>query len=91
MGTVFAKFTASATPTVRITRGEAWASDDPLVTQHPDWFTDDPDAHDLVHRSGPPVSRPVVEQTTAAPGEQRELNGPADARPSRPRRSDTRG
>lgn len=72
---VVATFSTNATPTIRITRGELWDSDDQLVQAHPDWFTDDPESVGLLRRSGPPATR-VVETATAGPGEKRDLSLP---------------
>lgn len=54
---------------VRLTQGDAWEGDDPLVKARPDLFTDRPEK---VHSSAEPnsVTR-HVEQATAAPGEKR--------------------
>jgi hypothetical protein len=49
----------------RLTAGEPWADDDPVVVARPDLFADTP---------APPFPRRsvhAVEQTTAAPGEKR--------------------
>lgn len=69
---VYATTDSWITPTVLTRRGEVWAADDPVVAQHPDAFTDDPDQAGVVRRSGP-APAPVVEQATAAPGERRDL------------------
>ena len=59
---VFARLSASVEDVI-IREGEAWASDDPFVERHPDYFTAEP----------PRLRRTVapVEQATAAPGERR--------------------
>lgn len=50
---------------IRVTAGEVWDADDPIVRRHPNAFRARPlDVH--VRRSTPPV-----EQATAAPGEKR--------------------
>lgn len=74
MAVVYAKFSARTGQGGGITKGDAWDPDDPMVTRHPDWFTDDPS--EFVHRSTPMV----VEQATAAPGEMRQVKLPKPSR-----------
>ncbi len=75
MGIKFATFSTWVTPTVMLTKGEAWDADDPVVTSHPDWFTDDPpEVKRSANRSFTAESANLaapVEQATAAPGEKR--------------------
>jgi hypothetical protein len=79
---VFAVETASMTTpdggSVLVRKGTHWPADDPLVRANPQWFADDPRYG--LSWSGPPppamadppgVAR--VEQTTAAPGEKRNV------------------
>jgi hypothetical protein len=47
-----------------LNENEPWAADDPFVKDHPEYFSEDPQV-------APRRSVPVVEQATAAPGEQR--------------------
>jgi hypothetical protein len=78
---VWATFSTWVTPTVQVTRGEAWDAEDGVVKSHLDWFS--PVPLDL-RTSGPagPGSRlpweeahiaPPVEEATAAPGEKRTI------------------
>ena len=46
----------------KLTQGDRWPADHPIVAQHSGWFSDDP-------RYG----LPPVEQATAAPGERRNV------------------
>lgn len=52
----------------QLTEGDLWDADDPVVREHPDWFSDD--LEPIIRRSVPKVESPV-EQATAAPGEKR--------------------
>lgn len=75
MSYVFATFSTWVTPTVAVTRGEAWDENDPVVQSHPDWFSPTPPdvrtSGDAVYtQSSAQQSRPV-EQATANPGEPR--------------------
>lgn len=62
-------------PSIRVSRGEIWDDDDPIVRQHPQHFTDDPYTHGLLRHSGTPPTRnesaAAVETATATPGEKR--------------------
>lgn len=49
---------------IQLREGEPWAVDDPLVKSRPELFTDSP-------RLRRTVEAPVIETTTAAPGERR--------------------
>jgi hypothetical protein len=84
---VYSTFSTWVTPTVQLQRGEIWDSDDPVVTSHPDWFTDDPEAHGLLRRSGP---APVTEAATADPGEKRNLGPAGGSTGDRPPRTTSR-
>jgi len=82
-GIVYATFSTWVTPTVAISRGEAWAADDPVVRSHPDWFSDSPP--DVRTSTGESYTagtaaraNPVVEQATAVPGEKRGRGRPAN-------------
>jgi len=61
---------------VRLRRGEHWVATDPVVTQYPHLFSDDP-RYGARYTSRPAVwdadggSEPPVEVATAAPGERR--------------------
>lgn len=66
---VYARSTVWVSRTVQLVRGEAWASDDPVVAANPDQFDSDPEAAGVLRRSVP--AAPAVEQATAAPGERR--------------------
>lgn len=50
----------------RITRGDTWFADDPVVEAHPDVFSDQPTEPKSSDRRGR-----RIEQATAAPGESR--------------------
>jgi len=54
---------------VKITEGDRWPADHPVVRQHGGWFSDDP-------AYGLPKDSPV-ETATAAPGERRSTRRPA--------------
>jgi hypothetical protein len=62
-----------------IQKGTHWPADDPIVKAHPDVFSDDPRWGMLYSREPEGYDAPV-EQTTAAPGEKRNVVRPA-ARP----------
>jgi hypothetical protein len=70
MKVVYAKSTTSVMGehgmVTRLTKGEPWDGDDPIVKQHPTFFADNPV---LVKTSR--KGWEVVEQATAAPGEKR--------------------
>jgi len=66
MAVVRALFSANITPTLVINAGELWDADDPVVRQHPEWFSDDLDA--IARRTRP---APVMEEATAEPGVRR--------------------
>jgi hypothetical protein len=72
MGYVYAKSTSWLSQAVKTNRGEIWSTDDPLVREHPEAFTDDPEAFGMLRRSAP-APAPAVEETTAVPGEKRSL------------------
>lgn len=57
---------------VLVRKGTHWPTTDPLVRAHPHLFADDP-RYGLSWTGTPPaeMAQPPVEQTTAAPGEQR--------------------
>lgn len=59
--------------TVRLTEGEAWDADDPLVVARPDLFRPEPSV--VRSTAGKPVRRTrsarPIEQATKAPGEKR--------------------
>jgi hypothetical protein len=57
--------------------GTHWRADDPLVVDHPDLFTEDPKYG--MSYSAPPPPEPRIEQTTAAPGERRNVTIPNQA------------
>lgn len=75
MAHVFATFSTWVSPTVAITRGEAWDETDPVVQSHPDWFSPTPPdvrtSGSMVYDAGSASRAKPVEQATAAPGEQR--------------------
>jgi hypothetical protein len=82
MGFVVATFSTWVTPTVQVLKGDLWDENDPVVRDHPDWFTAHP-GPDQVRTSASPqlpvIERPTpVEAATSAPGEVREVS------PSRP-------
>lgn len=63
--TVSVREPGSKYPTT-VHQGTVWHADCPMVTSHPDLFSDEPP---IVHPRG---WEPPVEQATAAPGERRE-------------------
>ena len=68
---VWAKWSASvAHPSgvgvQRVTKGDTWPADDPVVKANRDMFADEPTDLQTSHRGNP-----RVEQATAAPGETR--------------------
>lgn len=79
---VYAVFTAWATQTVKVNKGEVWDANDPVVRKHPSWFTNDP--AQFIRRSGTHVVTQAnaedmhlvsgAEQATAAPGEKRVIH-----------------
>jgi len=74
MGHVFATFSTWVTPTVAITKGEAWDENDPVVCSHPDWFSAEPPqvrTSDGSYDSGAASRAQPVEHATAVPGELR--------------------
>jgi cysteinyl-tRNA synthetase len=74
---VFATFATWVTPTVQISKGEAWDADDAVVRSHPDWFTDTPPDVRSSNResyTAKDADRPTTEAATAAPGEKRSLS-----------------
>lgn len=77
MGTVIATFSTWVSPTVHVNKGDSWDASDPVVRDHPDWFTNDPaelERLGLLKHSDTSVGRRaevVVEQATADPGEKR--------------------
>lgn len=54
-----------------INAGEHWAADDPVVKAYPSFFADDPRYGLSSSRPLADDGYPVIEQTTAAPGEKR--------------------
>jgi hypothetical protein len=78
MKVVFATTTAAVTmpdgSTRRVQHGSHWPADDPVVTQNPGLFADDP-RYGLTYSGNPPpeMADPPVEQATAAPGEKRNV------------------
>jgi len=52
---VRATFTAFVADHFQLQQGDLYPADDPLVVQHPDWFSDD--LEPVIHRTGPPVRR----------------------------------
>lgn len=52
----------------RVTKGEVWRADDPLVLANPDLFSDEP-----TKVAASVSNRALVEQATAAPGEVRNV------------------
>jgi hypothetical protein len=71
MRIVYAKSTTSVTTGIglihRLTRGDAWDADDPVVEAHPDMFSETPTFVNTSARGWVEF----VEQATAAPGEKR--------------------
>jgi len=77
MGHVFATFSTWVTPTVAITKGEAWDENDPVVRSHPDWFSPEPPevrTSDGSYTQATAQRAAPVEQATAAPGERRQVS-----------------
>lgn len=74
MDLVFAKDNASLNldgAQVALRKGTHWPADDPLVQQYPDFFSTDPRWGMFFTRRPDGYDAPIVEQATAAPGEQR--------------------
>jgi hypothetical protein len=70
---VYAKFETHVREGVQIHADEAWDATDPLVLEHPDWFTSEPS---IIRRSVNSVDASTfgkgsskVEAATAEPGE----------------------
>lgn len=76
MAVVYATFSTWVTPTVQVEKGQMWDPEDPVVTSHPDWFTDDPSQ--FVRRSqvysSASVNAAGPESATAGLGEKRSLS-----------------
>ena len=72
-GYVVADATFDFGPTGKLVAGTIYRADDPLVKDHPDWFTDLDQSPFLVTSVHPdkPKDDSGVEQATAAPGEKR--------------------
>jgi hypothetical protein len=58
-----------------IAKGSHWPADDPIVAAHPEVFTDDP-RYGMHYSVEPAGYDAPVEQTTAAPGEKRNVRRP---------------
>ena len=73
-GYVVADATFDFGPTGKLVAGTIYRADDPLVKDHPDWFTDldeSPFVVSSVHPDKPKTEDAEVEKATAAPGEKR--------------------
>lgn len=90
MEIVYATGTVSLGDGLVIRKGTHWPKNDPVVRDHPDLFSDDPRfgltysqnavPREMAYAPGEPIpddDESPVEQTTAAPGERRNVRRPS--------------